>query len=65
MTANEIGEAIDDLTAFMVGAIEEAAERKVHAGQAGDVKPVPSLVDAEGVENAEADALEDEDDEGH
>jgi hypothetical protein len=47
ITANEIGEAIDDLTAFMAGAIEEAAEREV---------------DVEGVENAEEDALEDEED---
>src|SRR5271166_5910684 len=61
--ANEIGEAIDDLTAFMVGAIEEAAERKAHAEQTEDVNPVPDLVDVEGVENAEQDALEDEEDE--
>jgi hypothetical protein len=66
ITANEIGEAIDDLTAFMTGAIEEAAERKVHAEQAEDfVKPVPDLVDVEGVENAEEDALEDEEDGKH
>ncbi len=63
ITANEIGEAIDDLTAFMIGAIEEAAERKVHAEQTEDVKPVPDLVDVEGVENAEQDAREDEEDE--
>ena len=63
ITANEIGEAIDDLTAFMIGAIEEAAERKVHAEQAEDPKPVPDLVDVEGIENAEEDALEDEEDE--
>ena len=65
ITAKEIGEAIDDLTAFMIGAIEEAAERKVHAEQTEDVKPVPDLVDVEGVENAEQDALEDEEDEQH
>jgi len=65
ITANEVGEAIDDLTAFMIGTIEEAAERKVHAEQAEDVKPVPDLVDVEGVENAEEDALEDEEDEQH
>jgi hypothetical protein len=63
--ASEIGEAIDDLAAFMIGAIEEAAERKVHATQDEDVKPVPDLVDVEGVENAEEDALEDEEDEQH
>jgi hypothetical protein len=65
ITANEIGEAIDDLTAFMIGAIEEAAERKVHAEQAEYVKPVPDLADVEGVANAEEDALEDEEDEKH
>jgi hypothetical protein len=65
ITANEIGEAIDDLTAFMVGAIEETAERKAHAEQTEDVEPVPDLVDVEGVENAEQDALEDEKDERH
>jgi hypothetical protein len=63
--ANEIADAIDDLTAFMTGAIEEAAERKAHAEQDEDVKPVPDLVDMEGVENAEQDALEDEEDEQH
>ena len=46
----------------MIGAIEEAAERKAHAEQTEDVKPVPDLVDVEGVENAEEDALEDEED---
>jgi hypothetical protein len=65
ISANEIGEAIDDLTAFMIGAIEEAAERKAHAEKAEDVKPVPDLVDVEGVANAEEDALEDEEDEQH
>ncbi len=65
ITANEIADAIDDLTEFMIGAIEEAAERKAHAEQSEDVKPVPDLVDVEGVENAEQDALEDEEDEQH
>jgi hypothetical protein len=65
ISASEIGEAIDDLTAFMVGAIEEAAEREAHAVQAEYVKPIPDLVDVEGVENAEEDALEDEKDEQH
>jgi hypothetical protein len=63
--ANEIGEAIDDLTAFMIGEIEEAAERKAHAEQDEDVKPVPDLVDVEGVVNAEEDAREDEEDKRH
>jgi hypothetical protein len=65
ISLNEIGEAIDDLTAFMIGAIEEAAERKAHAEHAEDVAPIPDLVDVEGVENAEEDALEDEEDEQH
>jgi hypothetical protein len=65
ITANEIGDAIDDLTAFMIGAIEEAAERKAHAERTEDVEPVPDLVDVEGVENAEQDALEDEEDKRH
>jgi hypothetical protein len=60
--ASEIGEAIDDLTAFMIGAIEEASERKAHAEQTGDVKPIPDLVDVEGIENAEEDVLEDDED---
>ena len=60
--ASEIGEAIDDLPAFMAGAIEEAAERKAHATQDEDVKPIPDLVDVEGLANAEEDAREDEDD---
>jgi hypothetical protein len=63
--ASEIDEAIDDLTAFMIGAIEEAAERNAHAEQAEDVKPIPDLVDVEGVGNAEEDAREDEEDEQH
>jgi hypothetical protein len=65
ISTNEIGEAIDDLTAFMAGAIEEAAEREAHAEQAEYVKPILDLVDVEGVENAEEDALEDEEDEQH
>jgi hypothetical protein len=65
IAASEIGEAIDDLTQFMIGAIEEAAERKVHAEQAEDGKPVPAFVDVEGVENAEEDAREDEEDKQH
>ena len=63
--ASEIDEAIDDLTAFMVGAIEEAAERKAHAEQTEDDKPIPDLVDVEGVGSAEEDAREDEEDEQH
>jgi hypothetical protein len=65
ISANEISEAIDDLTEFMIGAIDEATERKAHAEQAQDAKPVPDLVDVEGVVNAEEDAREDEEDERH
>ena len=65
ITANEIGEAIDNLAEFMIGEIEEAAERKVHAEQPEYVKPVPDLVDVEGVANAEEDTNEDEEDEQH
>src|ERR1700683_5574170 len=65
ISASEIGEAIDDLAAFMIGAMKEAAERKRHAEQAEDVKSVPDLVDVEGVENAEEDAREDEEDKQH
>src|ERR1700735_963346 len=57
ITANEIGEAIDDLTAFMAGAIEEAAEREAHAEQAEYVKPIPDLVDVEGGGKAEGEAV--------
>jgi hypothetical protein len=65
ISPNEIGEAIDDLTAFMTGAIEEAAERKAHADEAEYVKPIPDLVDVEGVADAEEDALEDEEQKKH
>jgi hypothetical protein len=46
----------------MIGEIEEAAERKAHAEHAENVKPIPDLVDVEGLANAEEDAREDEDD---
>ncbi len=60
--ASEIGEAIDDLTEFMVGAIEEADERDEHEHQFETDKEAAELVDPQAIEDAEEDALEDEDD---
>ena len=61
--ASEIGEAIDDLADFMVGAIEEAEERDEHAHQWESDKEAAELVDAKAIEDAEEDAEEDEEDE--
>ena len=61
--AAEIGEAIDDLPEFMVGAIEEAEERDEHAHQFESDEEAAELIDAQSVEDAEEDALEDEEDE--
>jgi hypothetical protein len=60
--ASEIGEAIDDLADYMVGAIEEAEERDEHAHQWESDKEAAELVDPKAIEDAEEDALEDEDD---
>ena len=60
--AAEIGEAIDDLPEFMVGAIEEAEERDEHAHQWETDKEAAELVDPQAIEDAEEDALEDEED---
>ena len=60
--ASEIGEAIDDLAEFMVGAIEEAEERDEHAHRWETDKEAAELIDPQAVEDAEEDALEDEDD---
>lgn len=60
--ASEIGEAIDDLPNFMVGAIEEAEEREEHAHQWESDKEAAELIDPKALEDAEEDALEDEDD---
>jgi hypothetical protein len=62
--ASEIGEAIDDLPDFMIGAIEEAEERDEHAHQFESDKEAAELIDAQAVEDAEEDAAEDEEDEG-
>jgi hypothetical protein len=59
---SEIGEAIDDLPSFLIGAIEEAEEREEHADRWETDKEAAELVDPQAVEDAEQDALDDEDD---
>ena len=59
--AAEIGEAIDDLADFIMGAIEEAEERDEHAYQFESDKEAAELVDPQAIEDAEEDALDDED----
>jgi hypothetical protein len=61
--ASEIGEAIDDLADYMMGAIEEAEDREEHAHRPESDKEAAELVDPDAIEDAEEDALEDEDDE--
>src|SRR5260370_41964914 len=60
--ASEIGEAIDDLANFMIGAIEEAEERDEHAHRWETDKEAAELVDPQAIEDAEEDARDDEDD---
>ncbi|HET8919562.1 MAG TPA: hypothetical protein VFN27_07770 [Xanthobacteraceae bacterium] len=60
--ASEIGEAIDDLPDFMLGAIEEAEERDEHAHRRESDKEAAELIDPQALEDAEQDALDDEDD---
>ena len=60
---SEIGEAIDDLPSFLIGAIEEAEEREEHADRWETDKEAAELVDPQAIEDAEEDALDDEDDE--
>jgi len=60
--ASEIGEAIDDLPEFMIGAVEEAEEREEHAYRWESDKEAAELVDPQAIEDAEEDALEDEED---
>jgi hypothetical protein len=60
--ASEIGEAIDDLSDYMLGAIEEAEDREDHAERPESDKEAAELVDPDAIENAEEDALEDEED---
>lgn len=61
--ASEIGEAIDDLPAFIAAAIEEAGERKAHAAEFELDEEAEVLVNPDSFENAVEDAAEDEDDE--
>jgi hypothetical protein len=60
--ASEIGEAIDGLPDLMLGAIEEADEREEHAHRQESDKEAAELVDPQAIEDAEEDALDDEDD---
>ena len=60
--ASEIGEAIDDLPEFLIGAIEEAEEREEHAEREETDTEAVDLVDPQAIEDAEEDALEDEND---
>ena len=59
--ASEIGDAIDDLPDFIIGAIEEAEERDEHAHREESDKEAAELVDPQAIEDAEEDALDDED----
>jgi hypothetical protein len=60
--ASEIGEAIDDLADYMMGAIEEAEDREEHAHRPESDKEAAELVDPNAIEDAEEDAREEEDD---
>ena len=60
---SEIGDAIEDLPDFMVGAIEEAEERDEHAHRFETDKEAAELIDGQALEDAEEDAAEDEEDE--
>jgi hypothetical protein len=59
---SEIGDVIDDLPEFMIGAIEEAEKREEHAHRPESDKEAAELVDPQAIEDAEEDALEDEED---
>jgi hypothetical protein len=62
ISAAEIGEAIDDLPDFILGAIEEAEDRDEHAHRQESDTEAAELVDPDAIADAEEDALEDEDD---
>jgi hypothetical protein len=62
ISQSEIGEAIDDLPAFIAGAIEEASERDAHAKEFETDEEIEVLVNPDGFENAAEDAVEDADD---
>ncbi|HUC50631.1 MAG TPA: hypothetical protein VMA30_14710 [Xanthobacteraceae bacterium] len=59
--ASEISDAIDDLPAFIAGAIEEASERKEHGSEFETDQEIEVLVNPDGFENAAEDAAEDDD----
>jgi hypothetical protein len=63
ITATEIGDAIDDLPDFILGAIEEEEDRDEHAHREESDKEAAEVVDAQAIEDAEEDAIEDEEDE--
>jgi hypothetical protein len=60
--ASEIADAIDDLPAFIAGAIEEAGERQAHASNFVTDQEIELLVNPDNFENVVEDAEEDEDD---
>jgi hypothetical protein len=60
--ASEIADAIDDLPAFIGGAIEEAGERQAHASNFVTDQEIELLVNPDNFENAVEDTEEDEDD---
>jgi hypothetical protein len=60
--ASEIADAIDDLPAFIGGAIEEAGERETHASGFETDQEIELLVNPDSFGNAVEDAEEDEDD---
>jgi hypothetical protein len=62
ISASEIGEAIDDLPAFISGAIAEAGEREAHAAEFETDQEIELLVNPDNFENVAEDAAEDDDD---
>lgn len=62
ISASEIGEAIDDLPAFITGAIAEAGEREAHAAEFETDQEIELLVNPDNFENVAEDAAEDDDD---
>jgi hypothetical protein len=59
ITASEIGDAIDDLPAFIGGAIKEAGERDTHGKEFETDQEIELLVDPDKFDNAAEDAAED------
>ena len=63
LSGSELSDAIDDLPAFIAGAIEEAGERQAHATHFVTDQEIELLVNPDNFENAVEDAEEDGDDE--